>query len=80
MCGYPQFSFWISITLVEICFTRMFSQPRKNSFELVGTVLKTSLFHFRQNAYFILTLPFVVNTMQNLSAIRHFYPQKYHAN
>ena len=39
MCGYPQFSFWISITLVKICLSCIFSKPRKNTFELVGTVL-----------------------------------------
>ena len=39
MRGHPQFSFWISITLVEICFSRIFSKPRKNAFELVSTVL-----------------------------------------
>ena len=42
MRGYPQFSFWILITLVEICFSRMFIKPRKNTFELVGTILKFS--------------------------------------
>ena len=40
MRGYPQFSFWISITLVKICFSLIVSKPRKNTFELVGTVLK----------------------------------------
>ena len=40
MHGYPQFSFWISITLVKIYVSRVFSKPRKNTFELVGTVLK----------------------------------------
>ena len=40
MRGYPQFSFWISITLVKICFSRIFRKPRKNTFELVGTVIK----------------------------------------
>ena len=39
MHGYPQFSFWISITLVQICFSRIFHKPHKNTFELVGTVL-----------------------------------------
>ena len=34
MRGYPQFSFWISIPL-----SRIVSKPRKNTFELVGTVL-----------------------------------------
>ena len=38
--GYPKFSFWISITLVKICFSRIFSKQRKNTFELVGTALK----------------------------------------
>ena len=40
MRGCPQFSFWISITLVKICFSRIVSKPLKNTFELVGTVLK----------------------------------------
>ena len=44
MHGYPQFSFWISITLVKICFSRVFSKAGKNTFELVGTVL--NLWHF----------------------------------
>ena len=39
MRGYPQFSFWISITLVKVCFSRIFGEPRKNTFELVGTAL-----------------------------------------
>ena len=39
MRGYPQFSFWISILLVKICFSRIFSKHRKNTFELAGTVL-----------------------------------------
>ena len=38
MRGYSQVSFWILITLVEICFSRIFMKPRKNTFELVGTV------------------------------------------
>ena len=40
MPGYPQFSFWISITLVKICFSRIVRKLRKNTIELVGTVLK----------------------------------------
>ena len=40
MRDYPQFFFWISITLVKICFCRKVSKLRKNTFELVGTVLK----------------------------------------
>ena len=43
MRDYPQFSFWILITLVEICFSRIFKKPPKNRFELVGTVLKKSI-------------------------------------
>ena len=39
MRGYPQFSFWILITLIAIFFSRIFIKPRKNTFELVGTVL-----------------------------------------
>ena len=44
MRGYPEFSFWISITLVK-AYSRIFSKSRKNTFELVGTVLK-----FRQES------------------------------
>ena len=48
MRGYPQFSFWISITLVKICFSLIFSKPRKHTFESVGTVLKQWLWsHLR---------------------------------
>ena len=43
MHGYPQFSFWILISLVEICFCRIFIKPRKNTFKLVGTVLKAAI-------------------------------------
>ena len=39
MRGYSQFSFWISITLVNICFSHIFRKLHKNTFELVGTVL-----------------------------------------
>ena len=40
MCGYPQFSFWISITLVKIYISCKIVNRGKNIFELVGTVLK----------------------------------------
>ena len=43
MRGYPQFSVWILITLAEICFSHIFIKPRKNTFELVGTVLNDML-------------------------------------
>ena len=44
---------WISITLVKICFSHIFSTMRKNTFELVGTVLKEKQLHLplpRNNA------------------------------
>ena len=41
--SYPWFSFWFSITLVRICFSRIFSKPWKNTFELVVTVLNWGL-------------------------------------
>ena len=44
MRGYPQFSFWISITFVRFDFPHI-HKPRKNNFELIGTVLK----QLRQN-------------------------------
>ena len=41
MRGHPPiFFFWMSITLVKICSSHIFSKPLKNTFELVGTVLK----------------------------------------
>ena len=39
MRGYPQFSFWISITLVKIYFSCIIEKRGKDTFELVGTVL-----------------------------------------
>ena len=40
MRGSPQFSCWISITLVKIYNSRIIINRGKNIFELVGTVLK----------------------------------------
>ena len=40
MRGYPQFSFWISITLVEIYICCIIINRGKNTFESVGAVLK----------------------------------------
>ena len=40
MRGQAQFSFWISITLVKICFSSILRRRRKNTFELLGTALK----------------------------------------
>ena len=42
MRGYAQFSFWISMTLVKIYISFIIINRRKNTFELVGTVLKLS--------------------------------------
>ena len=39
MCGYPRFSFWISLTYVKIFFSHIFSKLHKNVYESVGTVL-----------------------------------------
>ena len=39
MRGYPQFSFWISITLVKIYIFYIIINRSKNTFELIGTVL-----------------------------------------
>ena len=39
MRGYPQISFWISITLVKIYISRIIINRGKNPFELVGTAL-----------------------------------------
>ena len=43
MRGYPQFSFWISIKLVTIYIFRIIINRGKNTFELVGTVLKHTM-------------------------------------
>ena len=59
MAGYPQFPFWILITLVKICFSRAFSKLRKNTSELVGTVLKWTLI-------FEMKWLFTVNTLTQL--------------
>ena len=40
MRGYPQFSFWISIILGKIYLSCIIINRGKNTFELVGTVLK----------------------------------------
>ena len=40
MRGYPQFSFWISLTLVKIYIFRIIVNWGKHTFELVGTILK----------------------------------------
>ena len=40
MRGYPQFSFWISITLVKIYIPCVIINRGKNTIELVGTVLR----------------------------------------
>ena len=42
MRGYSQFSFWISITLVKIYIFCIIIHRGKNTFELVGTVLKVA--------------------------------------
>ena len=41
MRGYPQFSFWISITLLKIYIPCIIINRGKNTIELVGTVLKS---------------------------------------
>ena len=40
MHGYPKFSFWISLTLVKIYLSCITINWGKNTFELVGPVLK----------------------------------------
>ena len=42
MRGYPQFSFWISITLVKIYISCIIVNRGKNTLKFVGTVLKVS--------------------------------------
>ena len=42
MRGYPQFSFRFLITPATIFYPRIFINRAKNTFELVGTVLKKS--------------------------------------
>ena len=40
MRGYPQFSFWISMTLVKIYISCIIINRGKNTFELEGAILK----------------------------------------
>ena len=40
MHGYPQFSCWISVTLVKVYLSCIIISRGKHTFELVGTVLK----------------------------------------
>ena len=42
MRGYPQFTFWILITLVKIYISCIVINRGKNTFELVGTVLNAT--------------------------------------
>ena len=44
MRGYPQFSFWISITLVKIYIPCVIINGGKNTIELVGTVLNKYIY------------------------------------
>ena len=47
MRSYPQFSLWISITLVKIYICCIIINRGKNTFELVGTVLnRESIYSF----------------------------------
>ena len=43
MRGYPQFSFWISITLAKIYIPCVIINRGKNTIEFVGTVLKKAV-------------------------------------
>ena len=45
----PQFSFWISITLGKIYLSRIIINRGKNTFELVGTVLKHKPVSYHNN-------------------------------
>ena len=65
MRGYPQFSFWISITLVKIYIPCIIINRGKNTIELVGTVLKC----MSKKA----PLKVSVNTVVPLFAILIFY-------
>ena len=47
MRGYSQFSFWISIALVKIYLSCIIINRGKNTFELIGTVLKLVYFFLR---------------------------------
>ena len=42
MRDYPEFSFWISITLVKIYISCIIIKRGKNTIEFVGTVLKVA--------------------------------------
>ena len=66
MSGYPQFSLWISITLSKIYISCIIINRDKNTFELVGTVLKQlSLFDTPES-----------NKMTRTSNIHSFHSSK----
>ena len=57
MRGYPQFSFWISMTLVKIYISCIIINRRKNTFDLVGTVLNQWYYCFVALASSFVILP-----------------------
>ena len=84
MRGNPQFSFRISIALVMICFSRIFSEPRKNIFELVGTVLNRLKFGKTSRKTYSLQVckevdseKFILMALKNISSssnkVLHFF-------
>ena len=65
MRGYPQFSFWISITLVKIYISYIIINRSKNTFEVVGTALNASI-KFEKIAMVMIRY----NTLYNASEIQ----------
>ena len=67
---------WISIALVKICFSRIFSKPRKNTYELVGTVLKliTSLKLENGNVEFLYQYNYRYITDKMILSKNYLYP------
>ena len=74
MLGYPQFSFWISITIAKICFSCIFINWIKNNFELVGAVLKVCYSEKQRWHYLVfITSLWVVKTLKYFAFV-HWSP------
>ena len=87
MRGYPQFSFWISITLVKIYIPCVVINRGKNTIELVGTVLKLPLCDKCDNCHFVINVSVIVSiilssnfTVNNIVVVKVIIILTYIAN
>ena len=71
MRGHPQFSHWIPITLVKIYISFIIINRGKNTFELVGTVLKVPKKRENNFKIEIITIDLLSNRYNRLQARLH---------